>query len=136
MREQLDRAKALQRLFQRQMDKVAPNLPHVQRQRQAAKMMDSLVGPQWRDEVKKVGLPVTPAEALAAPTGPSEEMETENCDNEFWGKVKSAMKNIGDHPDGIEYEGDHQTEIKAIRGLNRLKKQLDQIIVSITQVSK
>ncbi len=73
MIEATERARALTRLYQRQLDKQDSKLPEPKRKLAAAKAMDDLIGPEWRKAVQTPeGGQRVPAEVLVEATKPDD----------------------------------------------------------------
>jgi hypothetical protein len=89
----LTRAYDIKRLFDKQLDKVDQKLDHPERMQAAAKLMDKLVGEDWRGEVQLPGITVIEVQTVGANPKPSREPES------FYNKVHKAM-----YEEGMDYK--------------------------------
>ena len=85
MARKADKSYYLKKLFEQQLVRTNPEASSSQRQDEAAKFMDHLVGPRWREEVN--------AEMELVPD--LEEIPNSQEIEEFWGKVQQAGVEAG-----------------------------------------
>lgn len=123
----VEQAKALQRLYQRQLDKQPAKMPEPERKAAAAKAMDRLVGPEWKEAVTRPeGGERVPKEALDAEEAC--DAEPSESDDGFVFKVKMAMSGEGDHPDGVSYGQAPESDT------GKARKQLSDLMIRIKQL--
>jgi hypothetical protein len=131
VRKELDRARALEKLYRAQLAKIDQELSDADRRAAAARAMDRLVGDEWRVEIKVPGVRFVGVDTAAAP-GDSTEVDDECATDEFYGRVKRALGDVGTHPDSVEFEdGQPNPSARAARTLHRVKTQLQAFIKSL-----
>lgn len=96
----MDRIRALNRLFQAKLDKMPADMPYEDRIECAKKEMDKCLGPIWREEIKVAG--VSPID------------EDKKMDN-FYDRVHKLTREEGYHGDDVP-EGPKGEEEKRRRG--------------------
>jgi hypothetical protein len=118
----LDKAKAVKRLFERQVDRTDPKLDHDARKRRAAALMDDEAGPEWRDVAAAPGVMVIETGVLSAPParGPAPEATAHDGAQAFLDRVRDALAATGDHPERTPDADDCPPPVKQARNLGRL----------------
>lgn len=154
-RNQLDRAKAVRRLFESELDRTPTAMSQEDRHARAAGALDArLGGPQWRVEVKIPGLEILAAPAPSQRTpqpgrsAPNTKMDSvpdpqsageaseygRQADNEYLGRVRSALADpgVGVHPDQVQdLTGQEPEADQAVRGLTKIQAALQALLCSL-----
>lgn len=94
----LTRAHDLRKLFEQQLDKVDHGKDHAGRMKEAASLMDKLVGAEWRGEVKLPGVEIIEIEVVGEGSPAADA-------GSFYDKVHGAMS-----AEGMDYKDDEDLD--------------------------
>lgn len=132
IRKDLERAKQLRRLYERQLNKIPTKLPEAERKALAATAMDELVSPRWRTEITLVDLPIASDDIVGAPPTSSplvKDVGGRTTDDVWVRRVGAVVAEEGEHPDSVP-------DVEQDSGKENLRRALFDLHAKVCQLMK